>query len=224
MGLIMKGGGNQPTILYERVPLTVFYLNCAYKAAKSALVALDKPKQIEQQIEERVLTILWSTLALEAGANEFIENLISDDKEIKDFDLCRNKYKRPAAISRTIWKWKLLFKLGCHAEITLSEPFLVDAEKLVQTRHLLSHYKPQDTSRKFYYNPNPPIKTVSGGYFGVMWYATTVLDKVEPSSIEKTVLNQSPNNFFMAARSVFLEWELKNGRDGSDLNKAIPSL
>lgn len=224
MGLIMKGGGNEPTIVYQRVPLTGLYLHCAYMAAKFAIATPDEAKHIEQQIEQRILTILWSTLALEAGANEFVENLISNDKDLKDFDLCRKKYKKPPAISRTIWKWKLLFKLGPHVEIALSESFLVDAEKLVQTRHLLSHYKPQDTSRKVYYHPNPPVKTKDGGYYGVMWDANTIPAKVESSSVEREVLNQSPSQFYMTSRNVFLQWELKNGRDGTDLAKAIPIL
>jgi hypothetical protein len=57
-----------------------------------------------------------------------------------------------------------------------------------------------------------------------MWHAGMIPTQVEPSLIERSLLKQAPSQFFMAARSVFLQWGLKNGEDESKINEAIPVL
>ena len=168
MGTIMQSGGGKPTVLFQPVSLTGFYLGRARKSAESALEISDATEQIDQRVELAILTILWATLALESGSNEQAENILPV-AHLKNFDQCTKQYKKQDKLSKTIWKWHWLFKLGPKVEMPLTDPFFVAAEELIQLRHLLTHYKPQNTARKSYYQPTPPVLKEDGYDYSTAW-------------------------------------------------------
>jgi hypothetical protein len=223
MPVIFESGSDGPTIRYQSVPLTGLYLRSARKSAVAALATAERPDSLEQRIEFAILAVLWSTLALEAGANERAEDVFPPSN-LDDFDRCRKSFRKPANVSRTIWKWHKLFADGPKVTIPLSEPLLVAAEALVQTRHRLSHYQPQRASRKIHYQPPPPIKMPDGAYHGVIWSAEMPPVKVEPSLVESELLGDKPKEHFLAAWRVFRQWEVSNGRDGANFENAVPPL
>lgn len=204
MGVVMQGGGNQPTVSYQRIKLTALYLRCARKSAQRAIEIADIPEQIDEYLEYSIQTILWSVLSLEAGVNELAEDVIAVS-DLGDFDRCRKKFHNAGNVSRTIWKWHLLFKLGPKQDVPLSDPALQKAEMLVQTRHHLAHYRPQETSRKLYFHPGPAEPQKDGKVFQVMWHAGMEPTKIEPSLVEQELLGDKPKQHFLAARDVFLQ-------------------
>ncbi len=223
MGIVMQSGGGKPTVHFQRVSLTGFYLDCARKSAEAALGISDEKEQIEKRLELSIRTILWATLALEAGANEAAEDIISS-ADLTIFDQCRKQYKKPDKLSTTVWKWHWLFKAGPKVEIPPSDPLFVAAEELVQLRHNLTHYKPQDTARKVYFEPTPPVLKEDGFWHSTAWSVDMKPSKIDPSLVEAAVLRQSAAKHYMAAREVFFQWELKNGREAIKIEKVFPAL
>lgn len=220
MPVIMEGRLGQPLVRYDRFPLTAFYLHRAYDFAK-AVSAAPEPGDVadDGRLQKAIAVILWSALALEAGANEFAEDVIPSG-DLGDFDHARKGYHSPKGISRTIWKWHVLFKTGPKALIPLADPVLANAETLVQVRHQLSHYKPQDTARKIHYEAKPGVDE-NGRAWNVMWDFTQKPIRIEPSLLERQVLTD-PARHFRATRALFLAWALKNGGDEICFNAAFP--
>lgn len=223
MGIMIQSGGGKLTVHYQRVSLTGFYLNCARKSAAAALEVGDDREQIEKRLELSIMTILWATLALESGANENAENLISD-ADLTAFDNCRKHYKKPNKLSKTVWKWYWLFKVGPKVEMPPSDPLFVAAEELIQLRHNLTHYKPQDTARKVYYEPPPPVHKEDGFTYITVFSPDMKPSKIEPSLVETAVLRQPAAKHYMAAREIFVQWELKNSRETGKIENAFPPL
>lgn len=222
MPVLIQGGGGKPTVLFERVELTGFYLIRAYHSAKLIPESPDSEAGHIARLENSILTVMWSTLALEAGANSIAEDMIPTT-DFKDFDKCRKKFNKVPGISSVVWKWHLLFKHGPKLDLPLDAPVLANAEKLVQLRHRLTHYSAQEASRKYYYDsPKPQVGPDGRMMMVSLWSADTPPTKVEPSLIE-SALSDNPAQHYMVARQLFLVWELTNGRDGSVL-KEIPSL
>lgn len=222
MGVVMQSGGGKPTVHFQRVSLTGFYLDCARKSAGAAL-GINAEKEIEKRLELSIMTILWATLALEAGANETAEDIISST-DLAIFDQCRKQYRKPDKLSKTVWKWHWLFKAGLNVEIPPSDPLFVAAEELVQLRHSLTHYKPQDTARKVYFEPTQPVLKEDGFWHCTAWSVDMKPSKIEPSLVEAAVLRQSAAKYYMVAREVFVQWGLKYGREASEIEKAFPAL
>lgn len=223
MSVILECKGNGPTIWYDRIQVTGLYLRSARKSAASVLVLADDKERFEERIELAILAVIWSTLALEAGANQYAEDVFSNHN-MDDFDRCRKAFQKPLKVSRTVWKWHKLFAEGPKVTIPLSDPLLIAAENLMQARHLLSHYRPQHTSKKFYYQPSPYVKGSDGMYHREMWNMKMTPIKVEPSLVEKELLGDKPREHFLAAWNIFRKWELSYGTDSSELEKAVPPL
>lgn len=223
MPVIFEGSGLGPTTRYERLPLTGLYLRSARESAESALAMPLAYDDVEQRIKLSTLAVLWSALALEAGANQLAEDLLPASA-FDDFDQCRGSFKRPAKVSRTIWKWHQLFAKGPRVEIPLADPLMVAAAALVQTRNQLSHYQPLRSSRKVHYQPPPPVRGPDGMYHVVMWDVNMEPARVEPSLVEDELLGDQPRTHFLAAWNIFWKWEVTNARDGSDLKTAVPPL
>ena len=223
MSIIMQGGGGKPTVHFQRVSLTGFYLRCARKSAETAFGIGDEKEQAERRLEVSIMTILWATLALEAGANENVENLIPES-DLSAFDFCQKQYKKPDKLSKIVWKWHWLFKAGPKVEIPVTDPLFVAAEELVQLRHNITHYKPQDTARRVYFEPTPPVLKEDGFYHRTDWSGDMKPSKVEPSLVEAAVLRQSAAKYYMAARAVFMRWGIEYGRELSEMEKALPAL
>ncbi len=223
MPLILEGRGDGPTIVYQRIPLTGMYLRSARKFAVSALEITETSDRLEERIEHAILVVIFSTLALEAAANQFAEDIYSGTT-LADFDRLRKSFRKPRDISSTVWKWHKLFADGPKVTMALSDPLLTGTEHLVKTRHMLSHYRPQDTSRKIYYDPSPVVKTVDGMYYREMWNVGMTPSKVESSLIERELLGDKPGEHFRAAWDVFHAWELANGGNGSKLEQIAPRL
>jgi hypothetical protein len=213
MPLIMKFGGGGPTIRYNPVQLAGFYLSCARKSAAAALAIGDGADRLEERIEPGILTVIWATLALEAGAHQVAEGLFSPEN-VDDFCRCRKSFQIPKGVSRTVWKWHKLFAAGPKVDIALSDPVLIAAECLVKARNGLSHYRLQDASQKVYFQPEPPV----------VWSAYMPPTKVEPSLVEKELLGDKPREHFLAAWTVFYRWELAYGRDVAEFEKVVPHL
>ena len=213
MPLIMEFGGGGPTIRYNSVPLTGFYLRCARKSAVAAFAIGDDGDRSDERIELAILTVIWATLALEAGAHQCAEVVFSAE-DLDDFNWCRKSFQKPKGVSRTAWKWHKLFAAGPKVVIALADPVLDAAERLVQARNGLSHYRLQAASQKVYYQPEPPV----------FWSAYMQPTKVEPSLVEAELLGEKPREHFVAAWTVFYRWELACGRDVADFEKAVPRL
>ena len=224
MSVIFECKGNEPMVWYKRIQMTGLYLQSARKSAASALAITDDSERLEERIELAILAVIWSTLALEAGANQIAEDVFSNDN-LGDFDFCRKAFQKPPKVnvSRTVWKWHKLFAEGPKVAIPLSDPLLIAAEGLMQARHLLSHYRPQHTSQKIYYQPGPYEKGPDGMYHRE-WNAKMTPIKVEPSLVEKELLADKPREHFLAAWNIFRKWELSYGTEGSNLEKAVPPL
>lgn len=213
MPIIMKYVGGGPTIRYNPVQLTGLYLRCARKSAVAALAVADGAERTEERIELAILTVIWATLALEAGAHELAEGLFSPEN-VDDFCRCRKSFQVPKGVSRTVWKWHKLFAVGPKVDIALSDPVLTATECLVKARNGLSHYRLQDASQKVYFQPSPPV----------IWSAFMKPTKVEPSLVERELLGEKPREHFLAAWTVFYRWELASGRDVAEFENAVPRL
>jgi hypothetical protein len=223
MGVIMQSGGGKPTVHFQRVSLTGFYLSCARKSAEAALGIGDEREQIERRLEVSIMTILWATLALEAGANENAENIIPE-ADLSAFDNCRQQYKKPDKLSKIVWKWHWLFKAGPKSEIPVTDPLFVAAEELVQLRHSITHYKPQDTARRVYFEPTPPVLKEDGFWHSMAWSVDMKPSKIEPSLVEAAILRQPAAKHYMAARAVIVRWGVAYGQDVSEMEKAFPAF
>lgn len=223
MAILMQGKGDGPTIHFRRIQLTGLYLKSARKAAAASLALSPTDDNIDDRIELGILTVMWSTLALEAGANQFAEDVFPIHKA-NDFDKCKKEFHKPPQISRVIWKWKHLFSEGPKKPIDLSEPIFIDAERLIQLRHRLSHYQPQDASQKLYYQPTEPVKQPDGSFSREMWNASMRPFKIEPSLIEQELVANKSRENFHAARNMFTLWERAYSRDEKALDVAIPRL
>ena len=210
MPLIMEFGAGGPTIRYNTVQLTGFYLRCA---RKSAVAVLGAEEPSDEVLESAILTVIWGTLALEAGAHQFAEDVFPRET-LTEFNFCRKSFHKVGGGSQTVWKWHKLFAAGPKADIPLSDPIFVAAERLVQARHGLSHYQPQTAAQKVYFQPKPPVA----------WSAFLQPARVEPSLVEKELLGDKPREHFRAAWTVFHRWELACGRNGLDFENAIPRL
>lgn len=217
--LLAESRPGHPTVFYQRVPLVGMFLAKAYESACVAKGQAPGRDNAKECIETATATILWSALALEGGANEFAENVIPVEK-LEDFDQCRKEYVKPKGVSRTTWKWHLLFKLGPKVDMPVSGPLLADAEALMQVRHLLAHYRPQDAARKLYYTLK---KEFRDGKVWQAWDHTMRPDRVEPSAVEARVI-KDPHRHYVSVRALFLEWVLRNGGDATSLSKASPEL
>lgn len=213
MPLRMKFGGGGPTVWYNTVQLTGFHLRCARKSAVSALAIGDGADRSDERIELAILTMIWATLALEAGVHQYAEDVFPIES-LDDFNFCRKSFHKPKGGSQTVWKWQKLFAAGPKVDIALSDPVLVAAEALVQARHGLSHYRPQIAAQKLYFRPEPPV--VLSAYMQPT--------RVEPSLVEKELLGDRPREHFLAAWTVFYRWELACGRDVADFENAVPRL
>jgi len=223
MPVVMQSQGDGPTIQYRRIHLTGLYLQSARKAAVASLAISTTTENLDERVELGILVVMWSVLALEAGANQFAEDVFAK-YNLNDFDHCKKEFQKPARISKTIWKWLKLFAEGPKTMINLSDSLFVDAERVIQLRHRLSHYRPQDTSQKVYYQPTAPIKQPDGRFYREMWNADMKPTKVEPSLVESELVANKSRENFIAVRNMFARWELAYGRDVSEFNKTIPSI
>lgn len=215
MAVIMEGGSGKPTMVVQRVEFVGFYLACAFRAAKTAV----EPQSTADEncrLENALLIVIWSAMALESAANRIAEDVLSE-KDFSDFDSCRKRFHKPSDISKSVWKWRMLFaEKG--ARLPITESFLQDAQKLMHVRNAMSHYKMTESSRKLYFDPPATIP----GQPHMLWDAGWRPSKVELSLAEKELMGQNPARFYNYVRTVLMEWELVNGRDGQQLKEFPP--
>lgn len=226
MPVVLEGSLGGGSVRYRPIPLVGLCLRSARRSTEAALAVPVVNKKLEERIELAILAVVWSALALEAGANQFAEDVLPKNN-LDDFMWCRKSFSKPPRVSQTVWKWHKLFIEGPKVDISLSDPLFVAAEYLVQARNRLSHYRLKDTSQKIYYPPVHVPEAQDGKLYFVsfdVWRADMEPDKVEPSLVEKELLADKPKEHFGAAWNVFHKWELSNRRDGSELEKAIPPL
>lgn len=223
MSIVMQGKGDGPTIHFRRIQLTGLYLKSARKAAVASLALSSTDENIDERVELGILVVIWSALALEAGANQFAEDVFAN-RNLDDFDKCKKEFHKPAKISNVAWKWHKLFVEGPKKPMELSDPVIVAVERLMQLRHRLSHYRPQDASQKLYFQPSTPIKQPDGMIYREMWNANMKPYTIEPSLVEKELVANKSRENFLAARNTFSSWEAAYGRGAAELDKAIPPL
>lgn len=216
MGTNITGGYGKETVVSERVDLAGFHLRRAYN---NALWLKNNPNPAEPDdfLERSILAVLWSVLALEAGANHIGEDHIATD-EYEDFERCRKKFQPPAKVSTVIWKWHWLFKLAAQKEIAPTDPLFSEVERLVKLRHRLSHYAGPDTWSRHYFAPAAP----KGDYF-LLFNAEDAPVRAEPALID-VFFSAAPPSHYMAARQLLLEWHMATGSDGKELTERFPAL
>jgi hypothetical protein len=223
MPIIIEGRGDGPTVWLERVSLAGLYLRSARRNAIAALEIAQANGPIEERIELAILAVIWSTLALEAAANEIGEDVFTG-AALVSFGMGRKPFQKPKGVSMIVWKWQKLFEAGPKLAVTLSNPVMAAAERLVQTRHLLTHYRPQDTARKVHYEPPPVTKTAEGMYYREVWSAEMAPSRIEPSLVEQELLGDKAAEHYRAAWDVLHKWEVAQGGDGSKLTELAARL
>lgn len=196
--IIVRFGGGQPTKYTEARALSDFYLHFAYQHASAK-----EPTEFTDRFFQVISTILFSTLALEAGANELIETHLSTEERRKFDELFRTKQKQD---SKIMWKWYCLFqsKLN-HDYYSIKREIFEDINTLASLRNSLTHYKLEENARKSYFSPQKLQKMEDDGYTIPIVNGGMNPDKVEEDIFER-LFSRNPATYYTWARNIFVEW------------------
>lgn len=196
--IIVRFGGGQPTEFTEARPLSDFYLHFAYQHASAK-----EPKEFTDRFFQVISTILFSTLALEAGANEVIEMHLLPHEAQKYNKLFRTRQEK---VSEIMWKWHCLFqsKLNYEYYSVMSEMF-ENISTLVSLRNSLTHYKLKKNAKKSYFSPQKIQKMGDEGYTIPIVTGKMAPDKIEEDIFEK-LFSRNPATYYTWARNIFVEW------------------
>lgn len=164
-----------------------------------------------ERLKYCISSVVMCSLSLEAFVNEQTEELIEQSERIK-FDRCKNKYKNKSNYSNTTWKLYLLLNMKNSSSIKLDDTLLSDLDVLVQTRHKLIHYKPEDTAQKI-----TRVAPSNGDWFTIDFGAEPI--DVEPSLIEKELSLAQVSKYYNSVKNVAKYWQTINGRDPSVLDE-----
>jgi len=225
-------GGPRSTVRKERFALTGWYLDRARAhaaAASSAQLATLPQREVERAgapvarsdsgvfqhpAEHCFLTILYATLALEAGANELAEDYYVDEALVRfqhargpEFQRFKGMTPRPSAIVK---KWCLLFE-KCGLRVTCSEPPLREADALIQVRNYLVHFRIDEAgTHQTWWNRAEPQFGPGGSLEIEVWNAFSPPADEMKSLIERHVNSAASGQHLAAAEAVFSRWDELN--------------
>lgn len=122
------------------------------RQARTRAVAAAALKPAEDQVAESLLAIILSALCLEAFANETGENVLAAS-ELKDFLMCRRKFKKRGGLGTVSWKLVNVFERKWSFAWLPEDPLLKDVESLFELRNALVHYKLGESAAKTFLPP-----------------------------------------------------------------------
>jgi hypothetical protein len=204
-----KLDGSEATRYYH-VPLASFYLRQAALHASTAIQATEE----EPKFKEALLAIIFSSLCLEAFANEMAETKLEGD-ELEDFFWLRGKYKNKGRGAGAAFKIKLLFDFHWSVDLSLQESPLREADELFSLRNELVHYKLTKAAGRAYM-PQGETRITEGGGF------VTTFDLMrEPKRVEVPVVakinERSAVDSYNAALRIIRRWNAEAGAPADEL-------
>lgn len=206
---------------YIPVPLGGWYLVQAARHARRAQQSIPKTPASRKRAQEAIfessfLTVLYSALALEAGANQVAEDVFPD-ADLPDFEFCRNKFavSPVGSVTRCIWKWKLLFESKGVAISAGDEP-LAAAEALIHARHKFEHYKPTAFAMKAVFERRATPGVI------ILFSDREKPTRIEPSVVQQELAPSKSRLHYLAARAVFARWGKVVGWNPAELDAAAP--
>ncbi|VAW71878.1 hypothetical protein MNBD_GAMMA12-1811 [hydrothermal vent metagenome] len=186
----------QISVEYHRIQLTQYFLDWSLKYARIAKKECEV--SFENEIEASVTSIIHSALFIESFINQFAEEFIKND-ELINFDRCKKSYKNTSDLSNTVWKLHYILNKQTEGSISLNDNLLIRINDIIQIRHKLVHYKPEESSRKIYRKAPS-----SNGMFTLDFMSEPV--KIEPSLLEKEVCCLNAIAHYMSCRELLLLW------------------
>jgi hypothetical protein len=220
------------TIQYHREPMAAWYLTRAARHARLCQVGTLTVSQhdAEEIFENAFLAIIYSALALEAGANQIAEDVIPDtDRDL--FDRSRKPYERVGGLSAPTSKWVHLFK-NAKIAVNHKDPIIAKADQVVLARNGFAHYKPLDSGAQLITDQKPPpVREISreGNTVQVQFDLVVPLvamsnSQIVPSLVEKEINPIRAKAHYLAVRDLFYHWYKMKGFDTSDLDNIAPAL
>lgn len=176
-----------------------------YWAGEFATMASTLDEKTLDRLKYCISSIVMCGLSVESFVNEQAEEVI-EESERKSFDRCKNKYKNKSNYSNTIWKVFFLLNLKGESNINLDDRLLSDLDALIQIRHRIIHYKPEETARKIT-RPAPSF----GDWFTIDFTAEPL--SVELSLIEEALSLEQVRQHYNSVKSLARYWVELNGRD-----------
>lgn len=193
----------QISVEYHRIQLTQYFLDWSLKYV--GIAKKEYEVSFENEIEASVTSIIHSALFVESFINQFAEEFIKNDDRL-NFDRCKKSYKNTSDLSNTVWKLYCILNKQTEDSISLDDNLLIRINDIIQIRHKLVHYKPEESSRKIYRKaPN------SNGMFTLDFMGDPV--KIEPSLLEKEVCCLNAIAHYMSCRELLLLWCNLIGQD-----------
>ena len=197
------------SIEYQRIQLTQYFMDWSYKYAGIARKSLDS--SLVDEMEGSITSIMYSALFVESFINQLAEEFI-DSEEMLTFDRCKKRYKNDSELSNTAWKLYLILTAQNEESISIDDELLVRINSIIQTRHKLVHYKPEEASRKIHRKAPSSV-----GMFTIDFMSQPI--KVEPSLLEKEVCCSKAIDHYMACRDLSLFWCKLIGQDVGDFSR-----
>jgi len=201
--LTAKLNGSE-TIQYFHEPLAAFYLRQASIHASTAAESVE----VETKFKESLLAIIFSSMCLEAFANEMAENKLIGD-ELEDFIRLRNKYKIKGKTTGVALKIKRLFTLQWSVDLSLQHSPLREVNNLFRLRNDLVHYKITKTAGKAYM-PSSESRTIGGKHIITKIDLTKEPTRTELPIIAKINEREAANSYNAALRIV-KKWNTEAG-------------
>ncbi|SRR5713226_441959 len=196
---------------YFHVPLAQFYLRQAAIHTSTVLHTTEE----EPKFKEALLAILFSSLCLEAFANEMAENKLEGD-DLEHFFWLKGKYKNKGTGTGVAFKFKLMFAIQWSVDLSLQESPLKEVDELFSLRNELVHYKLTKAAGRAHM---PQGETHSTGRGGVI---TTFDLTKEPTRIELPVVakinERTAVSSYNAALRIIKRWNAEAGAPPDALN------
>lgn len=188
-------GAGQAVVSSSVRPLSDIYLHFAYKPASSLIAESDIDK-----FYRAVSVILFSALALEAGANEILglNHLSLTEKALYENLRVTNKVKFE---SMATLKWYLLFQAQTGGKLSSEDPNFKGIDSLFRLRNALAHFNVERSATKAVLPPQPPVI----GEDGVKRQAIGSV-AFTPGALFEEILSNSPAIYYGWARNVFVKW------------------
>lgn len=188
-------GAGQAVVSSSVRPLSDIYLYFAYRQASSVIAESDIDK-----FYRAVSVILFSALALEAGANEILDldHLSVPEKASYESLRVTNKVK---FVSTATLKWYLLFQARDSGKLSTEDASFKEIDSLFRLRNALAHFNVEKSASKAILPPQPPVV----GDDGVIRQVIASVS-FTPGDLFEEILNNPPKLYYGWARSVFVKW------------------
>jgi hypothetical protein len=188
-------GAGKPTQYMSGRPFSDLYLHFAHRQASSLITESDMDK-----FYRGVSVILFSALALEAGANEIIElgHLSENEKALHSNLKAGNK---PKFSSQVTQKWYLLFQAKDSGKLPAEDATFKGIDSLFELRNKLAHFSMEKSATKV----SLPLGQQVQGEDGM---GNQVIASVPftPGNLFEEISVTPPGIYYEWARNVFVKW------------------